>query len=307
MNFLEQLKDLNSQVKANISLGKLPDFTNIVIAGMGGSGIAGSIFSEIYDQVPVQVVSDYRIPQYAGKNTLFIGISYSGNTEETIQASQEAIKRGCKVKLVTSGGRLSEIGEDVTRVPGGLQPRSAIGYLLKPFLSSFISDSEEEYNKISHILKTMDEDNKQQKILAEEIVKAKQIPVVYGHYPYRWIAYRWKTQFNENSKLLGYSTFFPELNHNETVPLRGTYGKENFRFFTFGDAPDSITKRMIITSEITDTEFTRIETVGETLLQKLFYLIHYGDYLSYHIALERNIDPEEVNIITELKERLAGK
>lgn len=304
MNFLDQLKNLSSQVKYETDLGDIPEFNNIVIAGMGGSGIAGSIFSEIYDRTPVQVVSDYMLPQYAGKDTLFIGISYSGNTEETLQVSKEAIKRGCSVKLITSGGKLSELDGDVIRIPGGLQPRSAIGYLLKPFLTSFISNDEEEYLGISDLLSDMDTDNSEEKALAEEITEAGRIPIIYGHYPYRWLAYRWKTQFNENSKLLAYSAYFPELNHNETVPLKGTYGKDRFQFITFGDAPRRVERRMSITSEITDTEFTRIEVEGNSLLEKLFYLIHYGDYLSYHIAMARGIDPEDVSVITELKDRL---
>lgn len=304
MNFLEQLKNLSSQILYKVDLGEIPPFSNMVIAGMGGSGIAGSIFSEIYDKAPVQVISDYHLPQYAGKETLFIGISYSGNTEEVLQASQEAIDRGCAVKLVTSGGELSQFEADIVKVPGGMQPRSAIGYLLKPFLSSFITEDVSTYRGISSLLSEVDKNNDEEKKLAKEIADAKQIPVIYGHYPYRWLAYRWKTQFNENSKLLSYSTYFPELNHNETVPLKGTYRKDNFRFLTFGGAPPRISNRKSITSEITGTEFTEIETKGSSFLEKLFYLIHYGDYLSYHLALERDLDPEDVSVITELKERL---
>ncbi len=304
MNFLDQLKNLSSQVTYRTNLGDISPFKNIVISGMGGSGIAGAIFSEIYDKVPVQVVSDYTLPKYADRDTLFIGISYSGNTEETLQVSSEAIKRGCQIKLITSGGKLSELDGHVVKIPGGLQPRSAIGYLLKPFLSSFLMKDEAVYQNISKLLAEMDRDNEEERILAEEIVKSSQIPVVYGHYPYRWLAYRWKTQFNENSKLLSYSAYFPELNHNETVPLRGTYGKEHFRFLTFGDATSRITSRISITSELTKTDFTKINVKGETLLEKLFYLIHFGDYLSYHIALKRGIDPEDVSVITELKNRL---
>ena len=304
MNFLDQLKDLSSQVKFKADLGDLSPFRNVVVSGMGGSGIAGAIFSEIYDRAPVQVVSDYSLPHYANKETLFIGISYSGNTEETVQVASEAIKRGCQVKLITSGGRISELDGDLVKIPGGLQPRSAIGYLLKPFLSSFITAEEDEYNRVSKLLSEMDSNNEEEEKLAEDIVKSEQIPIIYGHYPYRWIAYRWKTQFNENSKLLAYSAYFPELNHNETVPLKATYNKETFRFLTFGDTPPRIAERAAITSEITNTIFHNIKVRGETFLEKIFYLIHFGDYLSYHAALKRNIDPEDVSVITELKNRL---
>ncbi len=304
MNFLDQLKNLSSQVKFKADFGDLSPFKNIVVSGMGGSGIAGAIFSEIYDKVPVQVVSDYSLPKYANMETLFIGISYSGNTEETVQVTDEAIKKGCQVKMITSGGKMSELDGDLVKIPGGLQPRSAIGYLLKPFLSSFIESNEDAYLRVSELLSEIDRDNSNEEKLAREIIESKQIPIIYGHYPYRWIAYRWKTQFNENSKLLAYSAYFPELNHNETVPLKETYNKETFRFLAFGDTSPRIAERKAITSEITKTKFTEIEVRGETLLEKMFYLIHFGDYLSYHAALKRNIDPEDVSVITELKNRL---
>lgn len=304
MDFIDQLKDLKKQVKFQGDFGKLSGFRNIVISGMGGSGIAGSIFSELYRKCPVEVVTDYHLPEYAGSDTLFIGISYSGNTEETLSAAGEAIRNGCQVRLVTSGGQLSEMGQDTVLIPPGLQPRSALGYLLKPFLSTFITSSEEEYAEISGILQELDNDNKAQEELATEISGRQEIPVVMGYEPLRWVAYRWKTQFNENSKLLSFSNYFPELNHNETVPLRSSYRKDVFRFLVFGGAPQRIEERIRITSRITGTDFTRIPVVGNTLLQRLFYLIHYGDYLSYHLARARNLDPEEVGVIEELKKEL---
>ena len=304
MDFLSQLRNLKDQLLFDADFGKLDPFSNIVVAGMGGSGIAGNIFSEIYDKSPVQVVSDYRLPEYAGKNTLFIGISYSGNTEETLAATMEAMKRGCQMRLITSGGELSQLGEETIKIPSGLQPRSALGYLIKPFLQSFLFRDSEGYDAVHKLLKEMDDNNEEQLGLASSINGKSLIPVVFGHYPYRWIAYRWKTQFNENSKVLAFSNFFPELNHNDTVPLKASYRKEDFRFISFGDARPRIEKRIRITGSITGTDFARVPVKGETLLQKMFYLIHYGDYVSYHLAKLRNIDPEEVSVITELKEGL---
>lgn len=304
MNFLEQLQDLKNQVNFKDNFGKLSNFSNIVVSGMGGSGIAGNIFSEIYTKVPVQVVSDYHLPEYAGKNTLFIGISYSGNTEETLSATREAIKKGCQIRLISSGGELSELGQETVTIPGGLQPRSAIGYLLKPFLSSFINSDESEYQEVSRILAEIDANNMESKKIAEELYSGNQIPIVLGYTPFKWIAYRWKTQFNENSKILSFSNYFPELNHNDTVPFRDTYRKDVFRFLVFGGAEERIAKRISITSEITSTDFRTIPVIGESLIQKIFYLVHFGDYLTYHLAGLRNIDPEEVTAITELKNKL---
>lgn len=304
MNFLDQLRDLQHQVSFKDNFGKLSDFSNIVVSGMGGSGIAGNIFSEIYSRTPVQVVSDYHLPEYAGKNTLFIGISYSGNTEETLSAAREAISKGCQVRLVTSGGELSELGEETIMIPKGLQPRSAIGYLLKPFLSSFVSDDEAEYTEVSRLLADMDSHHEKPEAVAKELFDGNLIPVVMGYTPFKWLAYRWKTQFNENSKILAFSNYFPELNHNETVPFRDTYRKDVFRFIVFGGAVERVAKRISITSEITGTDFREIPMSGKSLIQKIFYLIHFGDYLTYHLAELRKIDPEEVTAITELKNRL---
>lgn len=304
MNFEDQLKDFRNQVKFKADFGKLNPFKNIVISGMGGSGIAGSIFSEIYDKAPVQVVSDYDLPSYAGRETLFIGISYSGNTEETISATEEAIGLGCQVRLVTSGGKLAELGAETVIVPDGFQPRAALGYLIKPFLNTFISSDDTIYEKISRMLAEMDTNNSREREVAQTIFDRNSIPYVLGYPPFKWVAYRWKTQFNENSKLLAFSAYFPELDHNDAIPFKYTYGKDQFSFLVFGGSTGQIKKRIRYTSEITSTEFITIEPKGETLLEKLFYLIHAGDYVSYHLGKIRKIDPEDVSVITELKERL---
>ncbi len=304
MNFEDQLKDFSRQVLFNADFGKLSPFKNIVISGMGGSGIAGSIFSELYDKAPVQVVSDYKLPAYADKDTLFVGISYSGNTEETISATKEAIKRNCQIRLITSGGELSELGQETVLVPKGYQPRAALGYLIKPFLNSFITSDKPVYEKISAILSEMETDNSLEKGTAAKIFGKNSIPYVLGYPPFRWVAYRWKTQFNENSKLLAFSSYFPELDHNDAIPFKHTYGKDTFSFIVFGGSTGQIEKRVRYTSEITSTDFITIKPGGESTLERMFYFIHAGDYISYHLGKMRKIDPEDVSVLTELKERL---
>lgn len=304
MNFGEQLRDFSNQVKFKEDFGKLNPFSNIVISGMGGSGIAGSIFSEIYDNAPVQVVSDYELPHYAGKETLFIGISYSGNTEETVSTAREAVKRGCQVRLITSGGELSELGEETVLVPKNYQPRAALGYLLMPFLNTFVSRDAALYEGISRILSGLDSDNHKEEAIARSIFEGKSIPYVLGYPPFKWVAYRWKTQFNENSKLLAFSSYFPELDHNDAIPFKHSYGKENFTFLVFGGSSGQIGKRVKYTSELTSTDFITIEPMGTNVLEKLFHLIHAGDYISYHLGKMRGVDPEDVSVLTELKEKL---
>ncbi len=304
MRFIEELKTLKEQVKFDSKFDIDRNYENIVIAGMGGSGIVGSIFKELYTLKPVIHVDDYYIPDFVNEKTLFIAISYSGNTEETLSATDLAIEKKATVFTITSSGKLREKGVQNVTVPNGLQPRSSIGYMLMPLLNTFMPQSSKRIDNAHRILDEMDRNNEHIKAQAYEIFKDNRIPVIYGHYPFKTIAYRWKTQFNENSKILAYSNFFPELNHNDTMPLRDTYRKDNFIFFTFAPSNDKIKNRISITAEITKTFFVMIEPIGSSVFEKLFYLIHYGDYLSYHLSNYRGMMPEDVGIIEELKLRM---
>ncbi|MEM3227024.1 MAG: bifunctional phosphoglucose/phosphomannose isomerase, partial [Thermoplasmata archaeon] len=243
MKFIEELKTLKEQVKFDSKFNIDKDYENIVIAGMGGSGIVGSIFKELYTLKPVVLVDDYYIPDFVNEKTLFISISYSGNTEETLNATDLAIEKKATVLAITSGGKLGEKGVQNVTVPKGLQPRSSIGYMLMPLLNTFMPQSKKRIDNVHRILDEMDQNNEHIKAQAYEIFKDNSIPVIYGHYPFKAVAYRWKTQFNENSKIIAYSNSFPELNHNDTMPLRDTYRKSNFIFFTFSSSNDKIKKR----------------------------------------------------------------
>ncbi len=304
MRFDEELKTLKDQIKFNKAF-KVEQHKNIVIAGMGGSGISGKIFSELYTKEPVFVVDDYKIPDFVDDKTEFFAVSYSGNTEETLIAAEEAKKRGSHVHAITSGGELSKSGYDTIIIPSGLQPRSAIGYLLMPLINTFIPQSEGDRDEAYHLLEEMDMNNGEMKNLAMKIYEKNLIPVIYGSSPFRNIAYRWKTQFNENSKIIAYSNYFSELNHNDTMPLKDTYRKDEFIFMVFSSNDSRIRKRIEITGKITGTEFRMIEPMGNSNFVRMLYLVHYGDYVTYHLANMRNIDPQDVSLIEELKRKLS--
>lgn len=307
MDFLNELKNLKKQVFFEEKLEIPRNYDKIVIAGMGGSGIAGKIFQEMYTDKPVFALDDYHIPEFADEKTMFVAMSYSGNTEEVIAATREAIQRGCSVSALTSGGELESIVENVIKVPSGLQPRSSLGYMLMPLINSFLKVGSEAIRKAGDLLDDLDSRNEWIKDEAEKIFERELIPVVYGFSPYRSIAYRWKTQFNENAKVMAFSNYFPELDHNEIIPLKQTYRKDQFRFYTFGCSTDNrITKRIHATGRVSGIELEHVETPGESLVEKMFYLIHYGDYLTYHLANLRKIDPMDVSAIEDLKKILKG-
>ncbi|MDE1823674.1 MAG: bifunctional phosphoglucose/phosphomannose isomerase [Candidatus Micrarchaeota archaeon] len=304
MEFIEELRSLKEQVKFDKRIENVQDFDNMVIAGMGGSGICGKIFQELYSKKPVITLDDYHTPEFVSDNTLFIGISYSGNTEETISAINEAKSKGARIITISAGGALEKMGYEHISIPLGLQPRSAGGYMLVPLLNSFGMMDEGIIERTYALLDELDRENSRCMAHAKRIATGKKIPVIFGASPYRNVAMKWKNQFNENAKVIAYANSFPELNHNDTMALAQTYRKKNLYFFAFGSDYERIEQRIQVTKEITDTNFRIIKPKGKSTVEKLFYLIHYGDYISYHLAGIRGINPTDVSIIEELKRRL---
>ena len=303
---LRELGTLKDQVRFSKRFTIDGDFDNVVVAGMGGSGIVGRIFSELYSEKPVEVISDYQLPKYANDRTLVIGVSYSGNTEETISVLNQAQKKNCVTVAITSGGKISGMGFQTVLIPGGLQPRSSLGYMLMPLLSTFLDITNNVRDATFERLKNMDEAHSKEETLALEIFKEQRIPVIMGFFPFSWVAYRWKTQFNENSKIMAFSNYFPELNHNETMAIGDTFRRDLFKYIAFrGSANNRIEKRIEETSKITGVDFYQVTAEGNSTIEKLFFLVHYGDYVSYHLAKLRNVNPQDVSKIELLKKRLA--
>ncbi len=307
MEYIDEITSLKNQVSFRGTLEVPEGIENVVIAGMGGSGIAGKIFQELYTKKPVSLVTSYDIPEFIGKKTLFVAISYSGNTEETIQAVNKAKKKGAQIRAISSGGKLAELVENTVIVPKGFQPRSAVGYLSVPLLRGFglLDDKDVELTK--NLLSDLDTHQSLFEEFGNDIFQNKSIPVIFGTPGLNAIAYRWKTQFNENAKVLAYSTSFPELNHNDTMALENTYRKDEFYFFvlTSRTPEKEISNRIRITSELCNIEMHKVEGEGNTVFANTFTLIHKGDYISYFLAKKRGVDPRDVAIIENLKRELA--
>jgi len=305
MNFLDELKNLKEQIKVKNKFDIDFDFDNIVISGMGGSGVVGNIFQEYYNKKPVITIGDYGIPDFVNEKTLFIGISYSGNTEETLNNIEEAKNKGAHVFGITSGGKLETIIDNKIIIPSGIQPRSALGYMLMPLYNTFDLINDEQINSVYNTLNAVDQDHEEMKKEAFKIYSNSYIPVIFGSRPYKSVAYRWKTQFNENAKTFAFYNYFPELNHNDTMPLKSAYRLNEYIYYVFDSDNPRINQRIRITQEITGSQFNIIKSPSNDYFNKLFYLIHYADYLTYHLALIRNVDPNDVSTIEELKKKLA--
>lgn len=306
MEFIEEIASLRDQLSFQEKVDVPDGIDKIVIAGMGGSGIAGKIFQDLYTIKPVTLVNSYEIPEFVDSRTLFVAISYSGNTEETLNAVKRAKEKGAVIRGITSGGKMAEDLKSTVIVPKGYQPRSAVGYLTIPLLRAFNLFNESEVDAVKGYLAKIDENPGNLQKYADEIFSSKKIPVIFGTPKLEGVAYRWKTQFNENAKVLAYSASFPELNHNDTMALENTYRKGEFYFFvlTHKQLEREITERIRITSKLCKIEMSEIEGDGSALFSNIFTLIHKGDYISYFLAKKRNVDPRNVSIIENLKKEL---
>ena len=231
--FPQNIIDATAIAKASNFQKPKNEIHNIVICGLGGSGIGAKIVSNwIQDeiQVPVVVSNEYVLPAFVGKNTLVIGSSYSGNTEETTMSINEAHEKGCHIIGITSGGNLASFcaanGYDCVIVPGGNPPRSALAFSVVQLLHIL---AELGFTSAAHV----DSMNKSASVLTNEIDAIQaigkelaahlfgKVGVYYAETKYEGVIVRARQQFNENSKYLGWHHTIPEMNHNELVGWSG--------------------------------------------------------------------------------------
>jgi len=304
---------------------------SLVICGMGGSAIAGDIISA-YGQdkmaMPVWVQRNYGLPGWANGQDLAVISSYSGDTEESLSAYHQAQKNGMRILGITSGGKLKALCEQNNNpcliIPGGLPPRGALGYSffgLWGMLTKLglIKASRSEAIEAIALLETLAAEfaleNPAPKNQAKELAAKlhNHLPVIYSSVDSLWpVARRWTNQVNENSKMLSYCAFFPELCHNEIVGWQElSLIRENTKIVVLSDREDHISNnlRAGIISELLKTEaaeIIRIETRGQSLLARMFSAIFLGDMASYYLALLNQIDPTPVERIKFLKSKLGG-
>ena len=334
----QMLADFPGQCQHALSLGKvfrptrqIGSVKKIVFAGMGGSAMSGEIL-RIYLQdkidLPIHVVQSYGLPFFVDKDSLLFAISYSGNTEELLAVYKEAKKRGVKIIAITSGGKLKALTRkdknSLISIPTGFPPRAALGYLVIPALLVLekinLISSQEKYlaesisNLKSFAGKLAIENKKDNPALKITKDFYGRIPVIYGSFEVTSaVAYRWRTQLAENSKILSFNHSFPELNHNEIVgwqEQKPLY--KNFVIVILRDKEDHPrTKlRMEITHSLLQNYPRKIIEVwskGKSPLARIFSLIILGDFVSFYLAILNGVDPTPVERIELLKKRLKNK
>ncbi|NQY66914.1 MAG: bifunctional phosphoglucose/phosphomannose isomerase [Flavobacteriales bacterium] len=319
-SFPEQLRTaVEISLNSNLNIGDT-EFQNVLINGLGGSGIGATIVVGIVSgdaKVPVSVNKSYAIPSFVNNKTLAIICSYSGNTEETIESFEKCKAKGAEIVCIASGGKILEMAKsnniNYIEIPGGYPPRAAFGLSFIQLLTVF-----EKYNlvtesyvsKVSNASKLL-VDNKEFIIKIAEDAANKllgKIPVIYSSSENEGVSIRFRQQINENSKMLCWHHVLPEMNHNELVGWRTK--NEDLAVVMLKNERDYIrTKERMAFSQNVFSKYTstiiEIDALGSNQIENTIYLIHITDWISVLLADKKNIDATEVGVIVDLKSRLS--
>lgn len=306
---------INSNIKKHQVFRK---YNEIIIGGMGGSGIVGAIVADLYSNVsniPLVFLRVQTLPGWANKNTLVIIISYSGNTSEMLSLYQDAKERGCGVVAVTSGGKLAkkvmDKQDDCILTKGGFMPRSDINtplaYVLSIIDSQIGTDLYSEFIKsIKKIIPYAERLESSRDNYAREIALklSAGTPFFYASESIQSVASRWRAQFNENSKKIASDGVFPEFDHNELEGWARDSSRSNIPVFIRTAADGETARYMDACADIIRKWGVHpfiIKIEGETLMESIMYGIILGDYVSLYVAELQCKDPSPVDAITEFK------
>ncbi len=301
----------------------------LVVAGMGGSAIGGALAcAALGDHAsrPIFVTRAYGLPPWTTPETTVLCASYSGNTEETLACYESAGALGAQRVVVTTGGRLAELARadrvPVIPLPGGFQPRAAVAYMTVAALEvaalcgagpRLTSEIDVAASHAEQLVAEWGPDAPEDS-LAKELARSLlgSAPVVAGAGLTVPVAYRWKTQINENAKLPCFAHELPELDHNELVGWEGApeVGRFAAVFLDDSDAHPRVKARMELTEKLiadSATACLHVETRGQTTIERVFSLVLLGDLVSVYLAALRGVDPGPVKLLEQLKAELAAR
>lgn len=325
MTMKELIENFGQQLLKGIEVGEGLHYSkpknpiqNIVISGLGGSGMGGKIVAELVENelpVPVYLNNSYVLPGFVSKNTLLIASSFSGNTEETISALEMGLASGAECAVISSGGKAIEIAREkqltYAQVPNIGPPRANIGlsivqqlYVLKAY--GLINwDIKTAIKGVVAFLKSNELTIQEEAKKMAGFLYQKQ-GIIYACHRFHGAAIRFKQQLNENSKMLAWTHVIPEMNHNELVGWAGGSEKHAPVFFESDSDSERNKLRTRLSKEII-SRYTNVYTVkanGETALQQTFFLINVGDWCSYYLSEMNQVDIFDIEVIDHLKSEL---
>jgi glucose/mannose-6-phosphate isomerase len=301
----------------------------VVVAGMGGSAVGGRLaLAALGSRLrrPFVVADGYALPSWVGADHLVLCSSYSGGTEETLSAYDDALERGAARLVATTGGALADRARrdraPVIPVPGGFQPRAAVGYGLVAALEAAalagagpsLREEVEAAAALAETLATEWGPDAAEDSEAKRLARALHgtVPVIAGAELTAPVAYRWKCQVNENAGLPAFASVLPEADHNEVVGWPGAAGLGPFSYVSLEDP--GAHPRNAARSELTAGEaragatvVERIAARGDTPLERLVSLVLLGDLVSLYLAVLAGTDPVDIAPIDRLKASLAQR
>jgi glucose/mannose-6-phosphate isomerase len=329
--FPEQVEQAFVDCASVTGLPRREDIESVVVVGMGGSGIAGDVLHAVASPllpVPVTVVKGYECPHFVDETTLVFAVSCSGGTEETIESASDAALAGAKMVVVTNGGELGLLAEawkaPVVAVPDIVWPRAALGSMAVPLIGvlwrmGFLPGADLWLERAVEQLRYRRDKFVSAGAASEPAELARRIgpsvPIIHGGGPVGAVAaQRWKAQVNENAKRLAFWSSQPELCHNEICGWAES-SKEigalmSLVMLRHDSEHPQIARRFEITADLVRrwvASVVEVRAQGEGDLAQLFDLIYFGDYVSLWLAADAGIDPGPVDVLTWLKQQLAGR
>lgn len=320
----------SQQLSRDYPMSGTTEFSNIqtiVYAGMGGSALAAR-FVPTWPRLdrPFEIVSGYDIPPYVGPGTLFIASSYSGNTEETLSALNQAIEKRAQIAVITSGGKLQELTQSMqcahVTLPDVGQPRYAVfsnfRALMQVLEAAGVLDDgyrtalSQAADKLTQAVKAWvpQTPTKQNpaKQLAQELI-GKSI-VIYGGPKLYPAAYKWKISFNENAKQIAWTDQFPEFNHNEFIGWSKQPTEKPYAVIELRGSIEHprIQKRFDVTGRLLSGVWPEpyvVDAQGENALEQLLWAVQLGDFVSIYVALLNGINPTPVDLVENFKRAMA--
>lgn len=306
------------------------DVERIAVLGMGGSGIGGSLLRalaiEVGSTVPVDVVRGYRLPAFVGANTLAIASSNSGNTEEVVALAAQAADAGARCVALTTGGRLAALAEERTfptlKYAWSGEPRAALGWsfsslvaitLMLDLLPAAGIDVGSASNAMRSLCASVGRNVPSGENPAKQLAgrMAGRLPVIIGADAMAPVAYRWRTQINENAKSWATAEDLPEMNHNTPVGYGGPPALVPLLhaiLLRHASVHDRVAKRIELTREQLSAAGVSVEVIdvpGEGVFQQMLWAIQFGDFVSYYLGLLNGADPSEVRALDWLKSKMA--
>jgi glucose/mannose-6-phosphate isomerase len=315
----------------------LPDgegIDSVAVLGMGGSGVSGDVAAAVLGSrlpLPFAVIKGYGpLPGWIGPSTLVFAVSYSGSTEETVSALQEASERGARLVAISSGGPLAELarrlGAAHLAIPPGLQPRASLGYLTLPLLGALqkvgLTDGlDGDVDETIHVIERLAESCHRSRPTAENPAKdlaeriLHKVAIVYGGSQVAaTAAMRFKCDINEYGKVPAFWNYFPELNHNEIVGWTGLteLTRENMALVYLRDADEHerVSLRFEITRDLVEknvSEVIELRSEGTSALARILSLVLVTQLAAIYVGLGRGVDPGPVDIIQNLKAELTKR